>query len=331
MNQSSSPRSTSFERGDLVDLASVTREDLFRLLDRAMELRELEPTERQSIAKGREIVQLFLEPSTRTKLSFEIAAKRLGATVIDFEADLSSLTKGETILDTVKTIEAMGTDVLVVRNREEGTSDRLARHCRGAVVNAGDGTRAHPTQGLLDLLTLREVFPDLSGRRVGIVGDLRHSRVAGSDIEAFTKAGVTVLLISPQALRREELPSADQAAGEGAIQEVTSFDEAIPTLDAVVMLRVQRERIASDLKIDDDRYIAEYQLNRDRLDRLPEHAIVMHPGPMNREVEIEGEVADGPRSKILRQVANGVAVRMAVLEHALQRVSSVNGPERCRD
>ena len=330
MNQSTSRRSASFERGDLVDLASLTREDLFRLLDRAIELRELEPTERQSIAMGREIVQLFLEPSTRTKLSFEIAAKRLGATVIDFEADLSSLTKGESILDTVKTIEAMGTDVLVVRNREEGTSERLARHCRGAVVNAGDGTRAHPTQGLLDLLTLREVFPDLSGRRVGIVGDLRHSRVAGSDIEAFTKAGATVLLISPEALRREEVPPADHLFA-GEIQEVTSFDEAIPTLDAVVMLRVQRERIASDLKIDDDRYISEYQLNRDRLDRLPEHAIVMHPGPMNREVEIEGVVADGPRSKILRQVANGVAVRMAVLEHALNRVPSVNGSERCRD
>ena len=314
MNRSGGERSVSFERGDLCDLQGLDRDAMFRLLDRAVELRELDRAESSTIAPGREVVQLFLEASTRTKISFEIAAKRLGATVIDFEADASSLSKGETLLDTVKTIEAMGTDVLVVRNRDEGTAERLATQCRGAVINGGDGTRAHPTQGLLDLLTLRDEFSDLSGRQIGIVGDLRHSRVAGSDIEAFRTAGAKVVLISPDSLRRDGIPD--------DVGETEDFDDALSSLDAVVMLRVQRERISVDLAIDTDEYVERYQLNCARLARLPAHSIVLHPGPMNREVEIESSVADGPRSRILDQVANGVAVRMAVLEHAFQRGTS---------
>lgn len=278
-------------------------------VSRARVLRDMPRSEREKICAGREVVHLFLEPSTRTRVSFEIAAHRLGARVIDFDTEASSLQKGESLYDTVRTIEAMGTDALVIRHGENHAPNELAKRTRGAVINAGDGTRAHPTQGLLDLLTLLDEFGDLAGRKIAIVGDVKHSRVAGSDLVAFTSAGAEVVLVAPPELRREDVPP--------GVTFEEELDPLLPTLDAIVMLRIQRERLDAELALDTEAFVARYQLSEARLAMIPAHGIVMHPGPMNRGVEIVDAVADGPRSRILDQVGRGVAVRMAVLEWSL--------------
>lgn len=293
----------------LIDLASLGREGMMELVDRARLRRSEHSGSRIDRLSGREVVQLFLEPSTRTKVSFEIAARRLGATVIDFDEEGSSLRKGETLLDTIHTIEAMGIDALVLRHAQDGILRRVSAVARSAVINAGEGRTAHPTQGLLDLLTLLDEFGEIRGRRVAIVGDVAHSRVARSDVEAFAAFGAEVFLVSPAELRPEPLPEGAACADE--------LEPLLPTLDAIVVLRIQRERLPAGLALDPQEFIRRFRLDEDRLARTPSHCIVLHPGPMNRGIEVTDPVADGPRSRILRQVENGVAVRMAALEWCL--------------
>ncbi len=293
----------------LLDLATCSAQQVFAWIDRARDLRTMPRAERSQLLVGREIVHLFLEPSTRTRVSFEIAARRLGATVIDFDARESSLQKGETLRDTIDTIEAMGTDALVIRMSRAGAAEETANFSRGAVINAGDGTRAHPTQGLLDLFTLLDEFGSLEGRQVAIVGDVRHSRVARSDVAAFTLAGATVHLVGPKELQPLESPS--------GVEQHDHFEDLLPDLDAVVLLRVQKERLTAELDFDVESFIRDYRFDETALAKMPKHSVVLHPGPMNRGVEVTDAVADGSQSRILQQVKNGVAIRMSVLEWCL--------------
>jgi aspartate carbamoyltransferase catalytic subunit len=258
--------------------------------------------------RGKTIVTLFYEDSTRTRLSFETAAKRLTADTMSFTAASSAVGKGESLLDTVRTIEAMGVDAMVVRHSAAGAPHRIASWIDAAVVNAGDGRHEHPTQALLDLLTLRrrlgtDVF---RGLRVGIVGDVRHSRVARSGVKAFAAVGADVTVVGPPTLLPESLEGWPARA-------TTDLDDALAELDVVYLLRIQRERLESALLPSLREYTTRYGLTADRAARLKPDTVIMHPGPMNRGVEIAAEVADGPASIITEQVANGVAVRMAVL------------------
>jgi len=258
--------------------------------------------------RGRTIVSLFYEESTRTRLSFETAAKRLSADTMNFSVSTSSVKKGESLRDTVQTIEAMGIDALVVRHGSAGVPWQVASWVDAAVINAGDGWHEHPTQALLDCYTIRQQHParSLAGLHVAIVGDVKHSRVARSDVLAFALLGARVTLVAPPTLLPPSL--------EGWPVKVShDLDNVLPDVDVVYLLRMQNERQTEALLPSLREYTAMYGLTRRRATLLPDDAIVMHPGPMNRGVEIAAEVADLPRSVITRQVANGVAVRMAVL------------------
>jgi aspartate carbamoyltransferase catalytic subunit len=263
--------------------------------------------------RGRTVVNLFYEDSTRTRISFEAAAKRLSADVINFSAKGSSVSKGESLKDTALTLQAMGADAVVVRHPASGAPHRLANWVAGSVINAGDGTHEHPTQALLDAYTLRSRLGGIAGRRVAIVGDVLHSRVARSNVALLHTLGAKVTLVAPPTL----VP-----VGVGAWPADVSFDldSVLPSADAVMMLRVQKERMGEAYFPSAREYSRRYGLDGPRMRRLPEHAIVMHPGPMNRGMEITPEVADSARSTIVEQVANGVAVRMAVLYHLLGSV-----------
>jgi aspartate carbamoyltransferase catalytic subunit len=257
--------------------------------------------------RGKTIVSLFYEDSTRTRLSFETAAKRLSADTMTFSVSTSSVKKGESLLDTVQTIEAMGIDAIVVRHSAAGAPHRVASWTDASVVNAGDGQHEHPTQALLDAFTLRRHRgPSLDGCRVAIVGDIRHSRVARSDVKAFHALGCDLTLVAPPTL----LPS--RLDGWPA-RVVHDLDEVLTDVDVVYMLRIQRERIAEALFPSIREYATRWGLTADRAARLKPDTFVMHPGPMNRGIEIAGDVADSARSLVTEQVANGVAVRMAVL------------------
>ena len=256
--------------------------------------------------RGRTVVSLFFEDSTRTRLSFETAAKRLSADTMNFSVSTSSVKKGESLRDTIETIEAMGVDAIVVRHSSAGVPHQIAQWAQSSVINAGDGWHEHPTQALLDCFTIRQHLGGLSGRHVAIVGDIRHSRVARSDVAAFTAMGARVTLVAPPTL----LP----ASLEGWPVEVShDLDAVLPTLDVCYLLRMQRERMTEALIPSIREYVARYGLDASRAARLPEHALILHPGPMNRGVEITAEVADLGTAKIIDQVRNGVAVRMAVL------------------
>jgi aspartate carbamoyltransferase catalytic subunit len=261
------------------------------------------------LLRGRTVVNLFFEPSTRTRTSFELAASRLSAEVVNFDVAQSSTTKGETVLDTLRTLEAMHCDLFVVRHRENGTPEYLARHAGPgvAIVNAGDGNHAHPTQGLLDAYTIRHhKGPEFGRLRVAIVGDIAHSRVARSAIHVLTALGVGELRVcGPAALLPRDLGP--------AIAVSSDLDAILDGVDVVMMLRLQRERMRETEVPDAADYHARYGLDRRRLALARPDAIVMHPGPMNRGVEIASEVADGPQSVILDQVSNGLVVRMAVM------------------
>lgn len=296
----------------LLTLEGLPRAGLVALLDRAQVLAD--GGEDRTALRGQAVCTLFFEPSTRTRLSFQRAAQRLGADVLGFDASTSSTTKGETALDTLKNIEAMGVRGFVVRHAHDGAVAALASAAGAgtALVNAGDGRSAHPTQGLLDMLTLRQVFGDDWGaRKVVIVGDVRHSRVARSDLQALRTLGAgEIRVCGPAAL----LPEAALLEGCTVTQDL---DAALEGVDAVMMLRLQRERMAEGLVGSLEDYHRDYGLTATRLRRAATDAVVLHPGPMNRGVEIDDDVADGAQSLILRQVANGVAVRMAVLEALL--------------
>ncbi len=296
----------------LLSIQDLDAATLGALLDRAETLRDAGDC-RDRLA-GRAICTLFFEPSTRTRLSFQRAAQRLGADVLGFEAATSSATKGETALDTLRNIEAMGVEGFVVRAREEGAVAALAAAAGPgtALVNAGDGRSQHPTQGLLDMLTIREARGrDFSGLRIAIIGDILHSRVARSDLGALRTLGAgEIRACGPASL----LPT--DATLDGC--HVThDLDEALDGADVVMTLRLQRERMEDGLIESLEDYHRDYGITAERMRRARADAIVMHPGPLNRGVEISDEVADGPQSRILRQVENGVLVRMAVLERAL--------------
>jgi aspartate carbamoyltransferase catalytic subunit len=259
------------------------------------------------ILRGRTVCNLFFESSTRTRISFELAAKRLSADVINFTGDArSSLSKGESFKDTAQTLQAMGVDAIVVRHSSAGAPHRLARWVEASVINAGDGAHEHPTQALLDLYSIREHFPSFDGLRVGIVGDILHSRVARSGVAALTKMGSQVTLVAP--------PTLIPPAIEGWGAEVSyDLEEVLPKLDVVYLLRVQKERQNEQLVPSLREYATFWGLDRRRVDLMKPEAIIMHPGPMNRGVEIAADVADLERSIIIDQVTNGVAVRMSLL------------------
>jgi aspartate carbamoyltransferase catalytic subunit len=256
--------------------------------------------------RGKTVVWLFYEDSTRTRLSFEQAAKRLSADTMNFSVSSSSVKKGESLRDTVQTIEAMGVDAIVVRHASAGTPWQIAKWVDASIINAGDGWHEHPTQALLDCYTIRQHLGAIESKRIAIVGDIKHSRVARSDVLAYTALGAEVTLVAPPTLLP---PSLDG----WPVQVSHDLDAVLPKVDVVGLLRMQRERMTEALIPSLREYTALYGLTRRRVDLLAEHALVMHPGPMNRGVEIAAEVAELPRSVIIDQVRNGVAVRMAVL------------------
>lgn len=290
---------------DLLGIAGLDPHEVRALLDRADALADGAPP--WSLA-GRLVANLFFEPSTRTSLSFEIAARRAGAEVVTFTPEASSLSKGESLLDTARTVEALGAEALIVRHRDTGAPSRVAEALDAAVINAGDGTGEHPTQGLLDALTLRRRSGRLAGLTVAIVGDLRHSRVANSNMALLPGQGAFVLAAGPPAFLPDMLPT--------GVERVATVDEAIARADALMTLRIQRERLEDSLDLSPFDYHAEWGLSAARLAARPELPI-LHPGPINRGVEISGEVADDPRrSLILEQVRLGVPTRIACLERA---------------
>ncbi len=292
----------------ILDMASLSSVDIRTILDTAVRMKEISrrPIKKVPTLRGKTVVQFFYEPSTRTKSSFDIAAKRLSADSLSFSKATSSVVKGETLLDTVQNIEAMQPDVIIIRHASAGAPHFLTRHCKACVINAGDGMHAHPTQALLDLMTVREKKGRLKGLKLLIVGDIAHSRVARSNIVGFRKMGAHVTVCGPPTM----MPIGIEQMGA---QVATSLDDAIGGADVIMMLRIQKERQARFLMPDEREYAAVYGLNLQRLKDAAPDVLIMHPGPMNRGVEIDPEVADGPYSVILEQVTNGVAVRMALL------------------
>jgi aspartate carbamoyltransferase catalytic subunit len=292
----------------LISAADLSRDDAVLILDTAAELASVagRPIRKLPTLRGLTVVNLFYEDSTRTRTSFEAAAKRLSADVINFSARGSSVAKGESLKDTALTLEAMGADAVVVRHSASGAAHRLAGWVTGSVINAGDGTHEHPTQALLDAFTIRQRLGALEGIRVTIVGDVLHSRVARSNVLLLSTLGAEVTLVAPPTL----MP---YAVERWSCRVSYDFEAELRKSDVVMMLRVQQERMTAAYFPSVREYRRRYGLDAGRMALLPEHAIVMHPGPMNRGVEIAAEVADSPRSTIVAQVSNGVTVRMAVL------------------
>ncbi|SNQ48206.1 aspartate carbamoyltransferase [Frankia canadensis] len=295
-------------KGHLLSTEDLSREDALLVLDTAERMARVAEASVRKLPtlRGRTVVNLFFEDSTRTRTSFEVAAKRLSADVINFSARGSSVSKGESLKDTAQTLEAMGADAVVCRHGASGASHRLATWVRGSVVNAGDGTHEHPTQALLDAFTMRRRLGRVDGLSVTIVGDVLHSRVARSNVWLLTTLGASVTVVAPPTL----LPL---GVSSWPVQVSYDLDAVLPKSDVVMMLRVQRERMSAAFFPTEREYSRRYGLDVDRAATLPEHALVMHPGPMVRGMEIASQVADSARSTIVEQVANGVSVRMAVL------------------
>jgi len=296
-----------FEHKDLLDINSLSPQDITMILDTAEGMKEINkrPVKKVPTLRGKTIVLFFQEPSTRTKLSFDIAAKRLSADVISISTGSSSIVKGETLIDTVKNLEAMSPDIIVMRHSSSGAAQLIARKLSSSVVNAGDGLHAHPTQSLLDMMTVREKKGRIEGLKIAIIGDIAHSRVARSNINGFTKMGATVNVTAPGTM----IPKGIETLGCHVAPDIESCVEGA---DVVMMLRIQKERQERILFPSEREYASRFGLTRERLALARMDAIVMHPGPMNRGVEIANGVADGKRSVILEQVTNGVALRMAV-------------------
>jgi aspartate carbamoyltransferase catalytic subunit len=292
----------------LLDIGDLDRADLEALLDEADGFVEVlsRPIPKVPALRGKTVTTAFFEPSTRTRLSFERAAKALSADTMSFAPGTSSLSKGESLKDTVLTLQAMGSDLLVIRHKAVGAARRVSEWLSIPVVNGGDGAHQHPTQALLDTLTVRRHFGRIEGLRVAIVGDIRHSRVARSDLLAFSTLGAEVILVAPKTL----LPVTTEGWPVGVS---ASFDEILPQADVIYLLRVQTERGGASVFPSLPEYVGRFGMTRERRARLKPGTVVMHPGPMNRGVEIADEVADDPDSLVLEQVAMGVAVRMAVL------------------
>ena len=302
---------SNFQRRHLLGIRELSPGEITHLLDTAETFRDISRREIKKVPalRGRTVINLFFEPSTRTRTSFEIAAKRLSADAINVSISNSSVTKGETLLDTARNLEAMAPDCIVIRHSMAGAPQHLARMCNAPIVNAGDGAHEHPTQALLDGLTIREHKGRIDGLKVAIIGDILHSRVARSNVYLLTKLGATVSVAGPGTL----VPNEFAELVEAGLRVENSIEDAINGADVVMILRIQRERQDAAFFPSMREYAVHYGLHPQHLDRAAPDAIVMHPGPMNRGVEISSEIADGSRSLILDQVTNGVAVRMAVL------------------
>jgi len=298
-----------WDRKHLLGLAELSAGEINEILDRAAAYRAtaLDEGKASDKLRGARVVLMFFENSTRTRVSFELAAERLGARVTAMQMSASSVAKGECLRDTVRTVDAMGVDFMVVRHSSSGAAARIAEWVSASVINAGDGTHEHPTQGLLDMLTIRRRKGKIEGLRVGIVGDIAHSRVARSDLFALKKLGAEVVLIGPPTL----VPASFTGLGAEVAHD---FDNTIHRCDVLCMLRIQRERLGGGLFPSIREYCALYRLDARRMRRAKPDVLVMHPGPMNRGIEIAADVADGPNAAVLEQVSNGVAVRMAVLD-----------------
>ncbi|HVM21261.1 MAG TPA: aspartate carbamoyltransferase catalytic subunit [Egibacteraceae bacterium] len=292
----------------LLSIEDLTADHITEVLDTAEALKDiaLRPIKKVPTLRGRTVCNLFFEDSTRTRISFEIAAKRLSADVINFSAKGSSVSKGEGLKDTALTLQAMGVDAIVVRHSASGAPQQLTQWVDAKVLNAGDGWHQHPTQALLDLFTIREKLGRLDGLRAAVVGDVFHSRVARSLVQGLTTMGAEVTIVGPPTL----LPPRVDTWGAAVSYDI---DEVVPKTDVLYMLRVQRERMSQQFFPSSREYARLWGIDRDRLGRLPEGAIVMHPGPMNRGVEISADVADAANSVITDQVTNGIAVRMSCL------------------
>ena len=300
-----------FRRRDLLGIRDLTPTEIIGILDTAENFREINAREIKKVPtlRGKTVINLFFENSTRTRTSFELAAKRLSADAVNISVSSSSVSKGETLLDTALNLDAMAPDCIVVRHSSAGVPHQLAKVSRAAIVNAGDGANEHPTQALLDAMTIREHKGKIDGLEVAIVGDILHSRVARSNIHLLTKLGATVRVAGPRTL----VPADFEHLVENGFAVSPSIEDAIRGADVVMILRIQRERQDSAYFPTLSEYAIHYGLTNDRLDLARKDAIVLHPGPMNRGIEISSDVADSSRSLILDQVKYGVAVRMAVL------------------
>ncbi|HEU4479044.1 MAG TPA: aspartate carbamoyltransferase catalytic subunit [Pyrinomonadaceae bacterium] len=300
-----------FARKHLLGIRELNADEITHLLDTAETFRDISQREIKKVPalRGRTVINLFFEPSTRTRTSFEIAAKRLSADAVNISVSTSSVSKGETLLDTARNLEAMSPDCIVVRHSMAGAPQQLARMCNSPIVNAGDGSHEHPTQALLDALTIRERKGNIQNLKVAIIGDVLHSRVARSNVHLLTKLGASVSVAGPGTL----VPTEFAELVDQGLRVEKGIQEAIDGADVVMILRIQRERQDAAFFPSMREYAVHYGLQAKHLKLAAEDAIVMHPGPMNRGVEISSEIADGSRSLILDQVTNGVAVRMAVL------------------
>jgi aspartate carbamoyltransferase catalytic subunit len=309
-----------WQRKHLLGLRDLSRQEIEFILDTAEGFREISARsiKKAPTLRGKVVVNLFFEDSTRTRNSFTLSAERLSADVVQFSGKFSSVSKGETLLDTAKNLEAMGIDIVVIRHNAGGTPHLLARNINACVVNAGDGYNEHPTQGLLDVFTIRQMKGSLEGLKVAIVGDIAHSRVARSNIWALTKLGAEVTLVGPPTL----MPP---AASQLPVKVSYSLDSIIDKVDVLNMLRIQFERIGGNPFPSIREYSHYFGLTVERMKRAKPDVLVMHPGPINRGLEMESEVADGKNSVILKQVANGLAVRMAVLYLVNQAAQEYKG------
>jgi len=297
-----------WSRKDLLGLEELSKEEIELILTTAESFKEISTREIKKVPalRGKTVVNLFYEPSTRTRVSFEVAAKRLSADVINIATETSSVKKGETLIDTGRNIEALKVDIIVMRHNYSGAAAMLARNVRASVVNAGDGWHEHPTQALLDIFTLKEKLGPLEGLKVSIVGDIAHSRVARSNIWGLTKLGAQVTVCAPAML----IPLGIEQAG---VRVTSNIDEALKNADALNILRMQFERDEENAFPRQLEYFKNFGITRERLEKAKKDVIIMHPGPINRGIEMSSEVADGANSVILEQVTNGIAVRMAVL------------------
>jgi aspartate carbamoyltransferase catalytic subunit len=295
-------------RKHLLGLEDLSVDEINVILDTAESFREVSTRKKKKVPTltGKVVVMMFIEPSTRTLTSFSLAARRLSADVVSFSKGGSSITKGETLVDTARNIQALGVDVIVLRHSAPGAPHLLAKNLDVSVINAGDGPHEHPTQGLLDIFTMRDRKKQIAGLTVGIVGDIKYSRVARSNIWGLKKLGARVIVCGPATL----IPSGIEALG---VEVCYDLDEMLPECDVINILRIQLERQKSGLFPSIREYARVFGLNEKRLARAKDDLTIMHPGPMNRGIEITPEVADGPHSVVLNQVTNGLAVRMAVL------------------
>ena len=293
---------------DLLGIADLTPDDIYRVLETADAMREVgqRPIKKVPTLRGKTVVNLFYEPSTRTRTSFEIAEKRLSADTLNVAVAASSVLKGETLVDTAMNLEAMSPDMIVLRHASSGACHLLSRICKSRIINAGDGMHEHPTQALLDAFTIKEHKKDIAGLKIAIVGDLLHSRVLRSNALLLTKLGAELWVCGPPTL----VPPGIECLG---VRVTTSVDEAVRDADVIMMLRIQQERMQGAFFPSLREYFNVFGMTAERVKLAKPNVIIMHPGPMNRGVEIASDVADGPYSVILEQVANGVAVRMAVL------------------